>query len=71
MNSYARFEMIQNLKAVAAYALVAGMLVLLAGAVGALNVHANVRIEARCQEQGGQVLVTPGELSRCLLPTAR
>lgn len=70
MNSYARFQLQENLKTAAVWALTAGMLVLLAGAVGALTFRANVRIEARCQEQGGQVLRTPGELSQCLLPTA-
>lgn len=32
---------------------------------------ANVKVEARCIAQGGQVIVTPGKLSQCLLPIAR
>jgi hypothetical protein len=32
---------------------------------------ANVKVEARCSAQGGQVIVTPWQVSRCLLPAAR
>ena len=56
---------------IATYALVAGIIMLMAVGVATLTNLANVKIEARCIEQGGQVLVTPGEVSRCLLPTAR
>lgn len=31
---------------------------------------ANVKVEARCIAQGGQVIVTPGKVSQCLLPAA-
>lgn len=37
----------------------------------ALLTHTNARIEARCSDRGGQVLLTPGYPSRCLLPVAR
>ena len=37
----------------------------------ALLRNGNPRIESRCIAQGGQVIVAPGELSRCLLPAAR
>lgn len=29
---------------------------------------ANAKVEARCAANGGQVLVTPGDVSRCLQP---
>jgi hypothetical protein len=59
------------LKDFAVYALTAGVLVLTALGLAILINHGNVKIEARCLEQGGQVLRTPGEVSRCLLPPAR
>ena len=71
MTDYARIELEANLHAAAVYALATGIIVaLLAGSVMLIN-QCNVRIEARCLEQGGQVLRTPGEVSRCLLPPAR
>ncbi len=71
MTDYARIELEANLKAAAVYALTFGVIILLAIGIGTLINHGNVRIEARCLEQGGQVLRTPGEVSRCLLPPAR
>lgn len=65
-----RYELEANLHSAAIYALFAGIIVLMAVGLGTLNNHANVKIEARCQQQGGQVLRTPGELSRCILPAA-
>jgi len=53
------------------YALFAGVIMLVAVGIAILTNHANVKIEARCIAQGGQVLVTPGEVSRCLLPPTR
>ena len=65
------YETERVLNAVAAYAIATGIIVaLLGGSVMLIN-HGNVRIEARCQAAGGQVLRTPGEVSRCLLPAAR
>jgi hypothetical protein len=61
----------QILDQIATYALVAGIIVLMAAGIATLTNRANVKIESRCIAQGGQVLVTPGEVSRCLLPTAR
>jgi hypothetical protein len=58
----------QTLKATAIATLV--IILTIAGYVALLN-RANDRIETRCSAQGGQVLVTPGEVSRCLLPPAR
>ena len=60
-----------TLQDIAVYALTAGVLVLTALGLVILINGANVKVEAKCQAAGGQVLVTPGELSRCLLPTAR
>jgi len=60
-----RFEEFAN------YALFAGVMMLVAFGLALAIKATNVKIEARCIAQGGQVLVTPGEVSRCLLPTAR
>lgn len=46
------------------------VITLAAAGYAALLHNGNARIEARCLEQGGQVLRTPGEVSRCLLPAA-
>ena len=57
----------QNLKATA----IATLLIILATAgYAALLNTGNAHIEARCAAQGGQVLVTPGQVSRCLRPAA-
>ena len=32
--------------------------------------HGNSRIEAKCITRGGQLIVAPGQVSRCLLPAA-
>jgi acyl-coenzyme A thioesterase PaaI-like protein len=52
---------------------VATWTVIIGLAIGYLTMlnRANVKIEARCLAQGGQVIVTPGEVSRCLLPPTR
>ena len=57
----------QTLKATA----IATLLIILAtaGYVTLLR-NGNARFEARCAAQGGQVLVTPGQVSRCLRPAA-
>jgi hypothetical protein len=60
-----------RLEEFANYALFAGVIVLVSAGLILLINHGNVKIEARCLEQGGQVLRTPGEVSRCLLPPAR
>jgi hypothetical protein len=56
------------LKDFAVYALTAGVLVLAALGLAIMINSANVNIEAQCQTAGGQVLKTPGEVSKCLLP---
>jgi ABC-type uncharacterized transport system permease subunit len=57
------------LKDFAVYTLTAGVLVLTALGLAILINSANVNIEAQCQAANGQVLKTPGEISKCLLPT--
>ena len=69
--TYQQYQRRELLKTVAIYALTFGVIILLAIGLGTLINHGNVKIEARCLEQGGQVLRTPGEVSRCLLPPAR
>lgn len=60
-----------RLEASASYALFAGVMVLVAFGLSLAIKATNVKVEARCTAQGGQVLVTPGQVSRCLLPIAR
>jgi hypothetical protein len=69
--TYARFQLEENLRTAAVYALTWGVMILAAVGLILLINHANVKIESRCLEQGGQVLQTPGEPSRCLLPPTR
>jgi hypothetical protein len=62
------YETERFLKNTAAYALATGIFILIfAGTVLLIN-SGNVNIESKCQTAGGQVLRTPGEVSRCLLP---
>ena len=70
-NTYARIQMQENLRTAAVYALTFGVIILAAAGLILLTNHANVGIESSCLEQGGQVLRTPGEVSRCLLPPTR
>ena len=62
------YETERNLKDFAVYALTLGVLTLAALGVAILINSGNVNIEAKCQAAGGQVLKTPGEISKCLLP---
>ena len=55
----------------ACLALALGAVVLLGLGLAQGIKGANVKVEARCSAQGGQVIVTPGQVSRCLLPIAR
>ena len=57
-----------TLQEIAVYALTFGVLILAALGVAILINSGNVNIEAKCQAAGGQVLKTPGEISKCLLP---
>jgi hypothetical protein len=65
------YETERNLKDFAVYALTAGVLILAALGLAMMINSANVSIEANCQAAGGQVLRTPGNISKCLLPAAR
>ena len=58
----------QTLQEVAVYSLTLGIILLLISVLVVLINHENVRIEAKCQVSGGQVLQTPGHISKCLLP---
>ena len=58
-------------EAFAHYALFAGVMMLVTAGLVLLINATNVKVEAKCVAQGGQVIVTPGEVSRCLLPAAR
>lgn len=60
-----RFEEFAN------YALFAGVMMLFVFGLALAIKATNVKVEARCISRGGQVIVTPGEVSRCLLPAAR
>jgi hypothetical protein len=60
-----------TLQEIGVYALTFGVLILAALGLAMMINSANVSIEAKCQAAGGQVLRTPGEVSKCLLPTAR
>jgi hypothetical protein len=55
----------------AAYSIAAGLVVLVTFVLVVATKAVNVKVESRCIAQGGQVIVTPGEVSRCLLPAAR
>jgi ABC-type uncharacterized transport system permease subunit len=57
-----------TLQEIAVYALTFGVLILAALGVAIRINSGNVNIEAKCQAAGGQVLKTPGEISKCLLP---
>ena len=69
--TYQEYLRRQRIKTIGTWAATWAVLILVAVGIATLINRANVKIEARCIEQGGQVLVTPGEVSRCLLPTAR
>ena len=60
-----------TLQEFAVYALTFGVLTLAALGLAIMINSANVSIEANCQAAGGQVLRTPGNISKCLLPAAR
>jgi len=65
------YETESNLKDFAVYALTLGVLTLITLGMVILINGANVKVEAKCQAAGGQVLSTPGHISKCLLPAAR
>jgi hypothetical protein len=62
------YETKSTLQSIAVYALTFGALTFAALGLAILINSANVNIETNCQAAGGQVLKTPGEISKCLLP---
>ena len=58
----------QTLKA---YAIALLVIMLATAGYAALLHNGNARIEAKCAGRGGQVLVAPGPVSRCLRPATR
>lgn len=68
--TYQDYQRRELLKTIGIWATTFGVLILLAIGYGTLLNRANDRIETRCAEQGGQALVTPGEVTRCLRPAA-
>jgi len=62
------YETKSTLQEIAVYALTFGVLTLAALGLAILINSANVNIDSKCQAAGGQVLKTPGEISKCLLP---
>lgn len=66
--TYQDYQRRELLKTIAIWVTTWAVLILLAiGYITMLN-RANDRIEARCAAHGGQALVTPGEVTRCLQP---
>ena len=56
------------LKDFAVYSLTFGIILLIAVGILQMTNRVNLKIEAKCMSESGQVLRTPGELSKCLLP---
>ena len=69
--TYQDYQRRELLRTIGICSAIFAAIILLAVGYWTLLNRANDRIESRCTAQGGQVLVTPGEVSRCLLPTAR
>ena len=69
--TYQDYQRRELFKTIAIWVTTWAVLILLAVGIFAMINRANVKIEARCLEQGGQVLRTPGEVSRCMLPPTR
>ena len=58
----------KTIKEFGIYTLTLGVIMLLLVVSVVLTKHENVGIEAKCQASGGQVLQSPGHISKCLLP---
>lgn len=54
-----------------AYSIAAGLVVMVTLGLVVATTAVNVKVESRCTARGGQVIVTPGQVSKCLLPAAR
>ena len=66
--TYQEFQRRQLINTIGTWAATFGVIMLLVVGLAALTNRVNVKIESRCIAQGGQVFVTPGEVSRCLQP---
>jgi hypothetical protein len=66
--TYQEYQRRELLKTATIWVSTGAVIILLAIGYGTLLNRANDRIEARCAAQGGQALVTPGEVTRCLQP---
>ena len=69
--TYQEYQRRELIKTIGIWVATWSVIIVLSIGVATLINRANVKIDSRCTSQGGQVLVTPGEVSRCLLPTAR
>lgn len=57
-----------DFRAIRAYSIAALVIIAIAVGYALLLKTANAKVEARCAANGGQVLVTPGDVSKCLQP---
>ena len=64
------YETREMLRTIGIWTSTFAVIILLAVGYNALLTRANAHIESNCRAQNGQTLVTPGELSQCLLPAA-
>jgi hypothetical protein len=58
----------ENLKTVTIWIVTFGAIILLAIGYNTALTNVNTKIETNCQSAGGQVIVTPGEVTQCLRP---
>jgi hypothetical protein len=58
----------ESLKTVTIWTVTFGAIILLAIGYNIALTNTNTKIEAKCQAVGGQVIVTPGEVTQCLRP---
>ena len=58
----------ESLKTVTVWIVTWGVIILLAIGFNIVLTNVNAKIEAKCQAVGGQVIVTPGEVTQCLRP---
>jgi len=58
----------ETLKTATVWIATFGVIILLAIGFNAVLTNVNTKIEANCQSAGGQVIVTPGEVTQCLRP---
>ena len=66
--TYRDYQRRELLRTIGIWIITFAVIILLAIGYAILLNSANARIETRCAAQGGQALVTPGEVTRCLRP---